>query len=476
MFTSQLSQKRVLLLTLCLLSIILAACGGASSSAPANFSNGQPGSAGQNNSTRTSLLSVQMPTTRVDCPLPLLSGRTPVIRTMALGNDPAVAYINDQGTESGANSFGELKLYNTVVGAPVAGSKGVFGKTVLAHIPNALITEAQVSANGQWLLFVTQTPTASEIQMVRMDGQGLQTLYCAPPGTVQGLQWSPDATRFIFSQAAVSGLWNLYLFDMASGTIQPELVQPNSAAQGYEARTWFDNNRVYVVGVKNAFSPPSASHGLFALDASKGPNQEPSDLLPIIKSSQSLACRSFDSDYNATVLITSQCSQTFPDGSTALGVLAGPSSLVAQDVTGGSPRTLYKSQGQAVTQVRMLGHSSDTLLLAINNIDSATGALVNAKSSPNGLWKMNVDGSSLTNLTETDPFSECELNQFTQYPWSNISLDSRLYALETQQVLGKSAAITLQVGSLNGNGTSVVSFENGSANQGLLAIAGWTSV
>src|SRR5579859_7625540 len=188
MFTSQLSQKRVLLLTLFLLSIMLVACGGASGSSPANFSNGQPGSAGQNNSTRTSLLSVQMPTTRVDCPLPLLSGRTPVIRTMALGNDPAVAYINDQGTESGPNSFGELKLYNTVVGAPVAGSKGVFGKTVLAHIPNALITEAQVSANGQWLLFVTQTPTASEIQMVRMDGQGLQTLYCAPPGTVQSLQ------------------------------------------------------------------------------------------------------------------------------------------------------------------------------------------------------------------------------------------------------------------------------------------------
>ena len=88
-----------------------------------------------------------------------------------------------------------------VTGAPVAGSKVVFGKSVLTHIPNAVITEAQVSANGQWLLFVTQTLNASEIQMVRMDGQGLQTLYCAPPGTVHGVQWSPDASRFIFSQA-----------------------------------------------------------------------------------------------------------------------------------------------------------------------------------------------------------------------------------------------------------------------------------
>lgn len=398
------------------------------------------------------------------------------MRPMVLGRDPAVAYINDQGTESGANSFGELKLYNTVTGAPVAGSKVIFGKSVLAHIPNAVITEAQVSANGQWLLFVTQMPNAAEIQMVRMDGQGLQTLYCAPPGTVQGLQWSPDASRFTFSQAAISGLWNLYLFEVASGTIQPELVQSNSASLGYEARTWFDNNRVYVVGVTNTYPSPPTQRGLFALDTSKGPHQKPSDLVQIIKPSRSLVCQSFDSDYNATILITSQCNQTLPDSSNASDVLAGPSSIVAQDVTGGSPRVLYKSQAQAVTQVRMLGHSSNTLLLAVSNIGSTTGALSSSKGGPNGLWKMNLDGSGLTNLTESDPFSECEFNQFTQYPWSNISLDNRFYSIEVHQVEGKSAAITLQIGLLNGGSTSVVSFENGSANQGRLAIAGWTSI
>jgi hypothetical protein len=395
---------------------------------------------------------------------------------MARGNDPAVVYINDQGTESGPNSFGEIKLYNTVTGAPVAGSKVVFGKSVLAHIPNALITEAQVSANGQWVLFVTRTPDASEIQMVRMDGQGLQTLYCAPPGTVQSLQWSPDASRFIFSQAAVSGLLNLYLFDMTSGTVQPELVQLNGASLGYEARTWFDNQRVYVVGVTNTSPSSPSMQGLFALDTSKGPHQKPSDLLQIINPSQSLACRSFDSDYNATLLITSQCQQTFPDGADAVGLPDGPSSLVEQGVTGDAPRTIYKSQDQAVTQVRLLGYSSDTLLLTINTLHTMGGLASPAKAGPDGLWKMNLDGSGLTNLAKSDSFSECELNQFTQYPWSNISLDNRLYALEIQQVLGKSGTTTLQVGSLTGDRSAGISFEVGSVHQGLLAIAGWTSV
>jgi hypothetical protein len=479
MFRSRFSQKRVLSLLLCLLSILLAACGGAaSSSSPDNLNNGQPGSAGQNNATNTSLLSVPMPQTQTACPSPFLAGRAPVMRKMTLGNDPTVAYINDRGTVPGSNSFAELKLYDTVKGGANAGSKIIFGKSVLVHTPGALITEAQVSADGQWVLFVTQTPSASEIQLVRMDGQGLQTLYCAPPGTVHSLQWSPDASRFIFSQAATSGLWNLSLFDMATGTVQPELVQSNNAGPGYEARTWFDYNRVYVVGVSVAGVPdslaPAPSRGLFALDTRQGPNQRPSDLTQIIKPSSSSSCRSFDSDYNATILVTSQCSQTFPTGSgpDSVGLLSGPSSIVAQGVTGGSQQKIYTSQTQAVTQVRMLGYESNSLLMTVNNLDSSGGML--PLSTPNGLWKINTDGSGLTNLASTDSFSECELNQFTQYPWANLSLDNHLYALATQAVLSKANTTTLMVGSLSGGGTTA--FENGSANAGMLAIAGWTSM
>src|SRR5260370_3811983 len=36
-----------------------------------------------------------------------------------------------------------------------------------------------ISADGQWILFVSGTASApGRLQLVRMDGQGLQTLYC----------------------------------------------------------------------------------------------------------------------------------------------------------------------------------------------------------------------------------------------------------------------------------------------------------
>ncbi len=481
MFTSRLSRKFLWLLSLSLLGALLVACGGSSASSSSgrfsNLNNLQAGSAGQPGGGHISPLSTPMPVTQTNCPSSLLSGRQPVMRPMSLGKDATVVYISDQGVGVGPNSDGEIKLYDTVTGVPVAGSKIIPGKSVLVHLPDALISEAQVSANGQWVLFVTQAPGVSEIQMVRMDGQGLQTLYCALPGTIHGVQWSPDTSRFIFSQEAISGLWNLSLFDITTGVVQPELVQLNGAPLGYEARTWLDNERVYVIGMMNAYPPALfPGYGLFVLDTSKGSHQKPSDLLQIMKPSQSLACRSFDSDYNTTVLITSACHQTVASGSSVPSMLAGPSSIVAQAVTGGSPRTIYTSQQQAVTQVRMLGHESTTMLVTISTIGALTGSLSNTTATQNGLWKMNLDGSGRTSLFTSDAFSECEFNQFTQYPWSNISLDNRLYSIEVHQILGKSSAITLQVGSLSGDSSSSVAFENGMANQGLLAIAGWTSM
>ena len=481
MHTLRPARRQVFLLSLCLLSLLLAACGGASTTSGtsgtsgnlSNFGNGQPGSPGQNTPNTQQTRATPMPQTRTDCPSPALTGRKPVMRSMMQGTDPAVVYIDDQGTSPDSTSFGELKLYNAAAGAH-ANSKVIFGTSVLVHLPGVLITEAQVSNDGQWLLFVTRSLAMSQIQMVRVDGQGLQTLYCAPPGTVHDLQWSPDASRFLFSQASVSGLLNLYLFDMATGTIQPELVQSNSATLGYEVRTWFDNQRVYVVGVMNPASS-APTRGLFALDTSKGPNQQPSNLVQIISPSQDSYCRSFDSDYNATVLITSKCSQTFPTGSDDIGVLAAPSSLVAQGVTGGSQHTIFTSRTQAVTQVRMLGYSSTNLLMTVNNLDPRNGPL-SASSTPNGLWKVNTDGSGLTNLYALTNGSECSLNQFTQYPWANLSRDNRLYALAVHDVLSKSQDISLLVGSLSGGSSRAVTFEQASANLGMLAIVGWINV
>jgi len=51
------------------------------------------------------------------------------------------------------------------------------------------IEQAQVSQDGQWVLFLSipdprgDSQHSAMLQLVRLDGQGLQTLYCFPTDT-----------------------------------------------------------------------------------------------------------------------------------------------------------------------------------------------------------------------------------------------------------------------------------------------------
>lgn len=473
MFLDYVRSKRFALVFLCVSGLLLASCGGAGSS-PSSLHNVDNGLGGSFNgsplpvSRTPQSTTIQMPPTATGCPLPASAGRAAIMRSLTLGNDAGVAYIADQGNLPGGTSFAELRVYDATANAADANHRNIAGSWPIVHLPGAVIREAQVSRDGQWLLFVTEQLHTTEIQMVRMDGQGLQTLYCAPPGTLQSVQWSPDHSRFLFSQQAASGVWELSLFTLASGTVQPELAPAAAAGVGYEARTWLDDRRVYVVGVPNAFVP-SPTRGLFVLDISQGAHQRPSNMLTIIPLSQVHMCWSFDSDYNATVLVTSRCTAT--PGSGDLPSQQGPSAVVTQGITGGPQHTTYANQQDAVTQVRMLGYASDTLLLCVGNLNPSVPT---AAAPDNGLWSMKLDGSEKERLATADGLSECELNRFAQYPWANLSLDNKLYAVEFHQVLSQSNSVTLNYGSLNGG--PVFPFASAADGAGMLAIAGWTMV
>ena len=141
------------------------------------------------------------------CPSPISnSGRAAVMRSLAPGSDPAVAYIYDTGTQDNP-AFAELKWYDVAKGT----------KTVITHLPNDNISEAQVSSDGQWILFVTNYPQYTALQLERMDGQGLQTLFCTTRDGIQGIQWSPDQSQVVFSVRAISGLLNVYFLKLSSG-------------------------------------------------------------------------------------------------------------------------------------------------------------------------------------------------------------------------------------------------------------------
>lgn len=423
-------------------------------STPASGKPVTPGSGGTS--------TVNMPPTQTSCPQ-AGSGRAAILRPLAQGSHPTIAYIFNEGTPDKPNSA-ELKRYDVTTSS----------KTVIVHLPETNIAEAQVSRDGQWLLFVSNNLEAypqngaSELQMVRMDGQGLQTLLCSQYQSMQGVQWSPDQKLVVFSiLEPPAGVPSVYLLNLANGGVQLELPYTDSG-HGYQARTWPDNTHVYVVGISigSQIQPES----LYILDTTKGTEQHQQDLLPVINPTQPQYCWDFDSDYAATRLVTSLCTLSFPPGSKEQGVQQGPSNITVESITGGSAHTIFTTPILAIAQVRLLGYSSSSLLLIMEN--QTYGASVSVDTSQNGLWKMNTDGSGLTRLTTEGANTTSNLNRFTQYPWSNVSFDSSLYALQVTDVQYIDPITTLLYGSLSGGAPTSFAFAH--ANSGTVEVAGWT--
>ena len=87
---------------------------------------------------------------------------------------------------------------------------------------------------------------------------------------------------------------------------------------------------------------------------------------------------------------------------------------------------------------------------------------------------MNTDGSGLTRLTAEDTGNESNLNLFTQYPWSNVSFDGSIYALQVTNMRSKDPITTLVFGELNGGKTTAFAFAH--TNSGIVEVAGWTLI
>jgi len=376
------------------------------------------------------------------------------MRPLALGSHPSIAYIFNEGTVDNA-SFAELKRYDVTTGS----------KTVIVHLPQTNITEAQVSADGQWLLFVSNDLVGSKLQLVRLDGQGLQTLFC-PSDIVNHVQWSPDQKLVMFSAVTITGRSVPFLLTLSTGAVQRELLLPDTGF-GFEARTWVDNTRVYLVSLP---AGPGGAENLYILDTKQGAQQQVSNLTLVGQGSQPQSCWDFDSDYEATRLVTSSCTVSFPPGSTDRGIQQGPSSITIQSITGGSAHTTFTTPTLAITQVRLLGYKSSKLLLLMENQNF--GASISVDTSQNGLWKMNTDGSGLTRLTTEGANTTSNFNQFTQYPWSNVSVDGSLYALQVTDIQSKNPITNLVFGSLDGGPTTTFAFAN--VNAGTVEVAGWT--
>ncbi len=467
----------LLVIVACALLLLAVACGQGSPTTPVHVANGSPTTTTTTPTTSSGNTSppsgkpgtpasgevstVSMPPTQTNCPQPS-TGRPAVMRPLALGSHANIAYIFNEGTQFPVPTFGELKRYDVTSG----------NKTVIVHQPNTTISSAQVSGDGQWLLFVSDIAEAdagvggSHLQLVRMDGQGLQTLFCAPLFSLEDVQWSPDQKFVIFSRLFSPEEQQIYLLNLATGAVQREFSSTDTNFS-YFPRTWLDNTRIYL---EKAPIHTQYYQGLYILDTKKGAEQHENDLLPVIQLAQPELCWDFDSDYAATKLITGQCSATFFDGAESGIRQVGPSNIAVQSITGSSAHTTYTNSKYAITQVRMLGYTSNSLLLIIENQSPRNGPTIDT--SENGLWKMNTDGSGFTRLTTESPGNQSNFNSYTQYPWSNVSFDGTMYALQVTNTSGNDPITNLYYGPLSGGLPTSFAFAH--VNSELVEVAGWT--
>src|SRR5215831_13395812 len=97
-----------------------------------------------------------VPPTHTSCP-PIGTARALVTAPLALGTHPTIVYIAIGSHTSTLNRYDVTTRKSTVI----------------VTVSGTALGSAQVSADGQWILFTNGT----HLQAVRMDGQGLQTLY-----------------------------------------------------------------------------------------------------------------------------------------------------------------------------------------------------------------------------------------------------------------------------------------------------------
>lgn len=383
-----------------------------------------------------------MASTTTNCPAG--SARAAIIAPLVLGHDPTIVYIVDETDASGNATYGTVKLFDTVNGK----------KTELAKSSQTRVTEAQVSDDGQWVLFTATVAGQAELRMVRLDGQGLQTLVCAPSGmTISNAQLSIDQHYVIFDEFPQTGEPTVYLLNLQSGSLQVEVTPPASGI-ALVARTWLDYSRVLMVGiVPNSDAPPQ---NIYILNIGKGEHQTISHITRAFTSAQ--ACWDFDSSYDSQSLFIAQCTPGEPNGSSTISRLP---------ISGGSASPVLTSLDLALSTVRVVDKQSSRLLAISNN------AIMGTVDNPahNGLYLVSTDGSTAPLLLSTTPANEnYALSPFSQYFWSNISRDGNLYALQSSKASGSGSEYILSYGSLSGGApTAFTDFSQ------YLAVAGWTT-
>jgi eukaryotic-like serine/threonine-protein kinase len=426
------SRLAVAISSLIVITLLLAACGGSSTSGGATPTPGKTA------------------TLQTSCP-PVGKARAAVMAPLALGKQDTLVYL------AGSPASEQQPISNALMRYTVSTRT----TTEIVPLPSSQVAGASMSADGQWVIYIGNVGGSGQykrgIQLVRMDGQGLQTLYCS--GDLGFMQLSPDNKYVAFIDVGTPGSdpskETLKLLNTTTGTIE---TKPHDSTHPLEGPvSWLDNTHLYVV---SGLGLGEGSSKMSLLDITTGTSKQILDL-------SSPQCLDATQSLDGTQLFTSLATECHQLGSA--GTNRGPSNIQVQAATGGPPKTIYRTQTYAITALRFA--SSTSLLLLIKT---------DWEPSHNGLWKMNTDGTGLTRLNNEaaiikDPAHEAM--NFTgpfgwtmDQPWANASRDGAYYSMAVIYSGTVNGPNRILVGSMNGGApVTVASGVNASP-------VGWTTM
>lgn len=320
---------------------------------------------------------------------------------LTLGNHPTIIYSTNQDTSNGGNAdplAGTLKRYDVTTGS----------KTVIVNIPGARIDNAQVSNDGQWVLFTSASKSATtdqhgsmwdiKLQVVRVDGQDLQTLYCTTRSVTDlpGVEWSPDQRSIAMSKEESDNATPnpnytklVQVLSTSTGQIQNVFTYTTAGQVTIGFSSWADNTHIYMYGAGE-----NARLNIYLLDITKGSNQHMSDLTTILNGQ----FKGMASDSSKLYIDYNGCDQYS---------CSPPSSLLSMPAMGGTSQTIWHSTQYNVTEACPI--NDHQLLINIANFQQHPGP---PDTSHNGTWIMNDDGSlgqrlTTANQQSTDPITNC---------------------------------------------------------------------
>ena len=411
----------------------------------------------------TTAQTVAMPMASTSCPLDG-TARAAVMKPIKLGSHQNVVYVYNEIPLNTSTAFPHLKRYDVVTGQ----------KTELPVTEGLSIEHAQVSADGQWVLFVTMLDPrvdrvhAAKLQLIRMDGRELQTLYCfpvtkpsrlAPPSPIN-VQWSTDQKSILIDVDSNDTTSTITLLDVATGKLHTELnIIDNTMSYGYQLLKWLDTTRAYVAKVGRSAPLPPAT--LYLLDTAKNHDIHGGDLKQILTYPQRFSFVSLDNSLDGKQLFESDCLTVANPFDSTISV--GPA-------TGGTRQTIYhQADTTCITSMRVV--SPSRLFMLVQYTPDQLNTIFNQ------VWTLKPDGSGRVVLVNQnakvgDGLEDWSLSPYTQFPWSNVSRDSKLYSFEAQAFIGNTKHQTLLIGSFNGGAPKEFAF----TDRGSVAIVGWTTM